>query len=86
MERSRGAEGGRVAQEIVQIRSALKAAGYSTRKRPKQAVWTIGVDQGKSYYLTFQPAPISAWVLHPLDDAPTYHHLSNLIGLALTQH
>ncbi len=63
----------RVAQEIAAIRVALKKHGYSLRKRPKQPVWTIippsssGVrgETGRSYLLTYQPAPISSWVLYP---------------------
>jgi len=37
MKQRSGTNGQQVAQEIVLIRAALKAQGYSTRKQPKQS-------------------------------------------------
>lgn len=59
--------GQRVAQEISLIRTALAQQGDRLQKQPKQAVWVIHLHNGKSYRLTYQPAPISAWSLHPPD-------------------
>ena len=73
MRKSKATEALRVAREIAAIRVALKKRGYSLRKRPRQPVWRIipdslsGVrrEMGKCYLLTYQPAPISSWVLYP---------------------
>ncbi|MBD2124842.1 hypothetical protein H6F97_00280 [Microcoleus sp. FACHB-1] len=82
---ARRASGRRIAQEIDAIRTALKRRGYRIRKQPKQAAWAIYVTDGKFYLLTFQPAPISAWVLHPQDNDTSCDTLSNLIQRALTK-
>lgn len=63
--KSKATEGLRVAQEITAIRAALHQRGYRLRKRPKQAAWTIYVRDDNFYQLTYQPAPISSWVLYP---------------------
>jgi hypothetical protein len=34
---------------------------------PKQPVWKVIVTPDRFYTLTYQPDPISAWVLHPQD-------------------
>jgi hypothetical protein len=81
----RRASGRRIAQEIEVIRTALKRRGYRIRKQPKQAAWAVYVTDDKFYLLTYQPAPISAWVLHPQDNDSTRATLSNLIQRALTQ-
>ena len=82
---NRRASGRRIAQDIEVIRSALKRRGYRIRKQPKQAAWAIYVTDDKFYLLTFQPAPVSAWVLHPQDNDSTRATLSNLIQRALTK-
>ena len=81
----RRASGRRIAQDIEVIRAALKRRGYRIRKQPKQAAWAIYVTDDKFYLLTFQPAPVSAWVLHPQDNDSTRATLSNLIQRALTK-
>jgi hypothetical protein len=79
------ASGRRIAEEIAVIRTALKRRGYRVRKQPKQAAWAVYATEEKFYLLTFQPAPISAWVLHPQDNDASGDTLSNLIQRALTQ-
>ncbi len=81
----RRASGRRIAQDIEVIRAALKRRGYRIRKQPKQAAWAIYVSDDKFYLLTFQPAPVSAWVLHPQDNDISGKTLSNLIQRALTK-
>jgi len=82
---ARRASGQRIAQEIEVIRAALKRRGYRIRKQPKQAAWAVYVTDDKFYLLTFQPAPISAWMLHPQDNDTSGDTLSNLIQRALTK-
>lgn len=82
---NRRASGRRIAQDIELIRTALKRRGYRIRKQPKQAAWAVYVSDDKFYLLTFQPAPISAWVLHPQDNDTSRNTLSNLIQRALTK-
>lgn len=74
--------GQRVLQEINQIRSALRQQNYRIHKYPKQAVWAIKHTNGASYRLTYQPAPINAWSLHPPDKEAS--QLLGLIDRALT--
>ena len=81
----RRASGRRIFQDIEVIRTVLKRHGYRIRKQPKQAAWAIYVTDDKFYLLTFQPAPISAWVLHSQDNDSTRATLSNLIQRALTK-
>jgi hypothetical protein len=81
----RRVSGRRIAQDIEVIRAVLKRRGYRIRKQPKQAAWAIYVTDDKFYLLTFQPAPISAWVLHPQDNDSTRATLSNLIQRALAK-
>jgi hypothetical protein len=69
MRKSKATEALRVAQEVAAIRIALKKRGYPIRKRPKQAAWSIYVTQDNVYILTYQPAPISSWVLYPANNA-----------------
>jgi hypothetical protein len=59
--------GQHIVEEIKLIRSVLVQQGSRLQKQPKQAVWVIHLPNGKSYRLTYQPAPISAWSLHPPD-------------------
>lgn len=68
--------GQRIAAEINCIRVAMKKQGYRIQKQPKQAVWVIYLNNGKSYRLTYQPAPINAWSLHPPD-----REASRLLGM-----
>ncbi len=37
------------------------------------------------YLLTYQPAPISAWVLHPQNNDPDRHTLESIIQRAITR-
>ncbi|MEQ9551893.1 MAG: hypothetical protein RIM23_20080 [Coleofasciculus sp. G3-WIS-01] len=72
MKKSPATEAHRVATDIAAIKSALQQQGYTTRKRPKQAAWTIiplnqrgtGRKPQECYLLTYQPAPVSTWILH----------------------
>jgi hypothetical protein len=82
---ARRASGRRIAQEIDAIRTALKRRGYRVRKQAKQAAWAVYVTDDKFYLLTYQPAPISAWVLHPQDNDASRDTLSTIIQRALTQ-
>jgi hypothetical protein len=54
----------------------------SVRKQPKQAAWAVYVTNDKFYLLTYQPTPISAWVLHPQDNDASRNTLSNIIQRA----
>lgn len=76
-------QGQRIAQDIILIRSALLEQGYRLQKQPRQAVWVIHLTDGTTYRLTYQPAPISAWSLHPPDRNAS--HLLGLIDRALTR-
>ena len=69
-------QGQRVIAEIKLIRSALKQQSDRIQKLPRQAVWVIYHHSGKSYRLTYQPVPISAWSLHPPDN-----NASRLLGV-----
>jgi hypothetical protein len=82
---ARRASGRRIAQEIDAIRTALKRRGYRVRKQPKQAAWAVYITDDKFYLLTYQPAPISAWVLHPQDNDTSRDTLLTIIQRALTQ-
>jgi hypothetical protein len=93
MRKSKATEALRVATDVAAIKAVLKKHGYTIRKRPKQAAWTIyitppllsragGVNRETTecYTLTYQPAPISAWVLHhPQNEAPNRQSLLNII-------
>jgi hypothetical protein len=84
MRKSNATEALCVAQEIDAIRTALKKRGYCIRKRPKQPVWSVyitPVPMGSPhlYQLTYQPAPISSWVLHPQNNDPCRHTLEKII-------
>jgi hypothetical protein len=63
-------QGQRVMADIKHIRAALaksEQGSYRLQKLPRQAVWLVYGRGGKTYRLTFQPAPINAWTLHPPD-------------------
>lgn len=53
------------ATELAAIRAALHKRGYRMRKQPKQPVWKVIITPDYFYLLSYQPAPVSAWVLHP---------------------
>jgi hypothetical protein len=82
---ARRASGRRIAEEIAVIRTALKRRGYRIRKQAKQAAWAVYVTDDKFYLLTYQPAAISTWVLHPQDNDASGDTLSTIIQRALTQ-
>ncbi len=68
MKKSKATEARRVATDIAAIKAALYQRGYRLRKQPKQPVWKVIIAPDHFYKLTYQPAPISAWVLHPQDN------------------
>jgi hypothetical protein len=68
MKKSKATEALRVASDVAAIRAALHQRGYRLRKQPKQPVWKVIITPEHFYTLTYQPAPISAWVLHPQDN------------------
>jgi hypothetical protein len=74
-------QGQRIVEEIKQIRMALAQGGSRLQKQPKQAAWVIHLSSGKSYRLTYQPAPINAWSLYPIDREAS--HLLSVIEQAL---
>jgi hypothetical protein len=84
MRKSKAIEAVRVAQEITAIRVALHQHGYRLRKRPKQPVWTVYVTDDNFYQMTYQPAPISSWVLYPQNNDASHNTIMNIIQGALT--
>ena len=42
-------------------------------------------EAGEYYLLTYQPAPISAWVLHPKDNDTRRHALENIVQSAINK-
>lgn len=63
-------QGHRIMADIKRIRAALAEPGQGSsrlQKLPRQAVWLVHCRNSKTYRLTFQPAPINAWTLHPPD-------------------
>lgn len=85
MKTSKASEALRVAQQIAAIRAALKKQGYHLRKRPKQAAWNVLTPPRNRYLLTYQPAPISTWVLHPQNDEPNCKTLETIIQRAIAK-
>ncbi|WP_081594712.1 hypothetical protein [Allocoleopsis franciscana] len=92
MKKSKATEALRVATDIAAIKAALHQRGYRLRKQPKQPVWKIIItlgppltrgETGGFYTLTYQPAPISAWVLHPQDNDIRRQTLETIIQSAL---
>ena len=77
-------QGQRVMADIKLIRLALAEQAlakpvrstYRLQKLPRQAVWMIYRRNGKTYRLAFQPAPLSAWSMHPPDS-----EASQLLGV-----
>ena len=85
MRTSKASDSRRVASEIAAIRAALKKRGYRTRKSPNQPVWLIFVNAQCCYLLTYQPAPISDWVLHPQGKEVDRYILKTIIQQAITR-
>ncbi|HEY9669705.1 MAG TPA: hypothetical protein V6C91_23025 [Coleofasciculaceae cyanobacterium] len=83
MKKSKATEAQRVASDVAAIRAALHQRGYQLRKRPKQPVWKVIVTPDHFYTLTYQPAPISAWVLHPQDNDTRCNTIETIIQRAL---
>jgi hypothetical protein len=83
MRKSKASAARRVAQEIAAIRAALHQSGYRTRKSPKQPVWIIFVNAQCYYLLTYQPAPISCWVLDAQGKETDRHTLETIIQQAI---
>ena len=83
MKKSKATEALRVATDIAAIRAALYQRGYRIRKQPKQAVWKVLVTPDHFYKLTYQPAPISAWVLHPQNNDIRRQAIENIIQNAI---
>jgi hypothetical protein len=76
-------EGHRVAAEIQRIQTALHQVGFRTRKQPKQPIWIITALDAQSYRLSFQPAPIRGWVLHPIDESPVRQQITEIVQSVL---
>ena len=83
MKQSKATEALRVATDIAAIKAALHKRGYRLRKQPKQAVWKVLVTPDHFYKLTYQPAPISAWVLHPQSNDIRRQAIENIIQNAI---
>jgi hypothetical protein len=83
MKKSKATEALRVATDIAVIKAALKKRGYRLRKQPKQPVWKIIVTPDRFYKLTYQPDPISAWVLYPQDKDRDRQTLETIIQSTL---
>ena len=75
-EDSRVGQGQRVLADIKCIRAALTEQGDRLQKLPRQAIWMIHRSNGKTYQLTYQPAPFNTWALHPPDS-----EASQLLGV-----
>ena len=63
-------QGQKVMADIKRIRAALakpEQGSYRLQKLPRQAVWLVHGRNSQVYRLTFQPAPFTAWTLHPPD-------------------
>ncbi len=83
MKKSKATEALRVATDIAVIKAALHKRGYQIRKQPKQPVWKVIVTPENFYLLTYQPAPISDWVLHPQNNDAQHHVLETIIQSAI---
>jgi hypothetical protein len=79
MKKSKATEALRVATDIAAIKAALHKRGYQLRKQPKQPVWKVIITPDRFYKLTYQPDPISAWVLHPHDNDIRRQTLESII-------
>jgi hypothetical protein len=83
MKKSKATEARRVATDIAAIKAALHKHGYRLHKQPKQPVWKVIITPFRFYRLTYQPAPISAWVLHPQNSDRDRHALETIIQSAI---
>jgi hypothetical protein len=83
MKKSKATEALRVATDITAIKAALHQRGYRLRKQPKQLVWKVIITPERFYTLTYQPAPISAWVLHPQDNDTRRQAIETIIQRAI---
>ena len=83
MKKSKATEALRVATDIAAIKAALHQRGYRLRKLPKQPVWKVIITPDRFYKLTYQPDPISAWVLHPQDNDIRCQTLETIIQSAI---
>ncbi len=83
MKKSNATEALRVATDIAAIKAALHERGYRLRKQPKQPVWKVIITPDRFYKLTYQPDPISAWVLHPQNNDTRYQTIETIIQSAL---
>jgi hypothetical protein len=83
MKKSKATEALRVATDIAAIKAALHQRGYQLRKQPKQPVWKVILTPDYFYKLSYQPAPISAWVLHPQNNDTRYQIIETIIQHAI---
>ena len=83
MKKSKATEVRRVATDIAAIKAALHQRGYRLRKQPKQPVWKVIISPDRFYTLTYQPAPVSAWVLHPQDNDIRRQAIETIIQSAI---
>jgi two-component SAPR family response regulator len=83
MKKSKATEALRVAKDIAAIKAALHKRGYRLRKQPKQPVWKVIISPDRFYKLTYQPNPISAWVLHPQDNDIRRQAIETIIQSAI---
>jgi hypothetical protein len=83
MKKSKATEALRVATDVAAIRAALHQRGYRLRKQPKQPVWKVIITPDRFYTLTYQPAPISGWVLHPQNNDTRYQTIEAIIQNAI---
>ena len=83
MKKAKATEALRVASDVAAIRAALHQRGYQLRKQPKQPVWKVIITPDRFYTLTYQPAPISAWVLHPQDNDTRRQAIATIIQSAI---
>jgi two-component SAPR family response regulator len=85
MKKSKAIEALRVASDVAAIKAALHQRGYRLRKQAKQPVWKVIITPEYFYKLTYQPAPISAWVLHPQDNDTRRNAIESIIQSAIKQ-
>jgi hypothetical protein len=83
MKKSKATEALRVASDVAAIRAARHQRGYQLRKQPKQPVWKVIITPDRFYTLTYQPAPISAWVLYPQNNDTHYQIIETIIQHAI---
>lgn len=83
MKKSKATEALRVATDIAAIKAALYKRGYRLRKQPKQPVWKVIIAPDHFYKLTYQPAPISTWVLYPQNNDTRRQTIETIIQSAI---